>query len=94
MSSPESISLSAFRDALSKYPSIIKTFSKTRKPVLSSRKLEDATWANNAVAKEGSLTLEELDRFRYIDAPSRFSKKAGGKTLELKDVQKLVDWKL
>lgn len=44
--------------------------------------------------KAGSLTLQELDEFRYIDAPSRFSKKAGGKTMELTDVQKLVDWKL
>jgi hypothetical protein len=46
------------------------------------------------VAKPGSLTLEELDKFRYIDAPSRFSKKAGGKTMDLANVQKLVDWKL
>jgi hypothetical protein len=56
--------------------------------------LLDANWVNNVVAKPGSLTLEELDKFRYIDAPSRFSKKAGGKTMDLANVQKLVDWKL
>jgi hypothetical protein len=44
-------------------------------------------------AKPGSNTLEELDKFRYIDAPSRFSK-AGDSPMELADIQKLVDWKL
>jgi hypothetical protein len=38
--------------------------------------------------------LEELDKFRYVDAPSSFSKKTGAKVMELTDVQKLVDWKL
>jgi len=74
MTSVDSISISQFRDALGRYPALLKTFSKPR--------------------TDGGATLEELDRFRYIDAPSRFSKKAGGKTLELADVQKLVDWKL
>ena len=46
-------------------------------------------------AAEGKASLEELDKFRYVDAPSRFSKKVvGGKSMELADVQKLVDWKL
>jgi hypothetical protein len=49
---------------------------------------------DSPIAKPGSSTLEELDQFRYIDAPSRFSKKAGGGHMELADIQKLVDWKL
>jgi hypothetical protein len=92
--SVDDISLATFRDALSKYPSVIESFSKTRKFILSSRVLLEANWVNNVVAKPGSLTLEELDQYRYIDAPSQFSKKAGGKTMNLADVQKLVDWKL
>jgi hypothetical protein len=46
------------------------------------------------IAKPGVLTLEELDKFRYVDAPAQFSKTAGGQTLALVDVQKLVEWKL
>jgi hypothetical protein len=46
------------------------------------------------IAKDGHLTLEQLDQFRYVEAPSQFSKKAGGKTMELDDVRKLVDWKV
>ncbi|RDW72987.1 hypothetical protein BP6252_06894 [Coleophoma cylindrospora] len=42
--------------------------------------------------KPGSLTLEELDYFRYVEAPTAFSIK--GAKLSLKDLQKLVDWKL
>jgi len=45
-------------------------------------------------AKEGAVPLEDLDKFRYIDAPARFSKKGGGRSLELSDLQKLVEWKL
>ena len=44
-------------------------------------------------AKPGSLTLDELDRFRYVEAPARFSKKTG-RTMELVDIQKLVEWKM
>ncbi|KAG0652296.1 hypothetical protein D0Z07_0899 [Hyphodiscus hymeniophilus] len=73
--SASSITLSEFRDALSRYPALIKSISKT--------------------PTEGKATLEELDRFRYIDAPSRFSKKVvGKKEMYLADVQKLTDWKL
>ena len=43
-------------------------------------------WEQNA---GGALT-----DFRYTDAPSRFSKKAGNAHMELADIQKLVDWKL
>lgn len=48
----------------------------------------------NKPAKEGQLSLEQLDKFRYIEAPSQFSKKAGGKSMELADIRKLVDWKI
>jgi len=45
------------------------------------------------IAKEGHLTLEELDSFRYNGAPMAYSKKTG-RVMELKDVQKLVEWKM
>jgi len=47
------------------------------------------------IAAEGKVSLEELDHFRYVDAPSRFSKKVvGRKSIHLVDLQKLVHWKL
>jgi hypothetical protein len=45
-------------------------------------------------AKDGAVPLEDLDKFRYVDAPARFSKKGGARSLELSDLQKLVEWKL
>ncbi|TVY62816.1 hypothetical protein LSUE1_G007572 [Lachnellula suecica] len=67
------ITLSEFRDALKKYPDVLK--------------------AQNPNPKEGAITIEELDEFRYVDAPTRFSKKAGN-AMALDDVKKLLDWKL
>jgi hypothetical protein len=52
------------------------------------------TMTDQLSAKPGVDTLAELDRYRYIDAPSRFSKKTGSSSLGLADLQKLVDWKL
>ena len=47
------------------------------------------------VAAEGKASLEELDHFRYIEAPSHFSKNAvGRKDMDLADVRMLTDWKL
>ncbi|KAM3086521.1 hypothetical protein ACMFMF_000469 [Clarireedia jacksonii] len=43
-------------------------------------------------AKEGVTPLAELDRFRYVEAPQKFKK--GASTLTIKDLEKLVDWKL
>jgi len=74
MVSAKSISIGEFKEALGRYPALIKSLTKS--------------------PKAGVLTLEELDKFRYEEAPGRLSKKAGGKAMELKDVQKLVDWKL
>lgn len=45
-------------------------------------------------AGAGGKTLEDLDKFRYIDAPSRFSKNTGDTPMVLADIQMLVDWKL
>ncbi|KAF4629464.1 hypothetical protein G7Y89_g8682 [Cudoniella acicularis] len=67
------ITTSEFKDALSRYPAVLKTQIKAPKP--------------------GHLPLEELDKFRYVEAPARFSKKTG-RTMTIEDVQKLVDWKL
>jgi len=50
---------------------------------------------NNLIApKEGQPSLEDLDKFRYIDAPSRLSTKTGATQIELPDIQKLVEWKM
>ncbi|KAH8813318.1 hypothetical protein F5884DRAFT_632850, partial [Xylogone sp. PMI_703] len=43
--------------------------------------------------KTGFPTLEELDTFRYVEAPARFSK-GSVEFMEREDVMKLVDWKL
>jgi len=46
-----------------------------------------------SLAKLDATPIEELDKFRYVEAPARFSKKTG-RTLQLADVQKLLEWKL
>jgi hypothetical protein len=46
-----------------------------------------------SIAKEGQLSLEELDSFRYTGAPMAYSSKTG-RTMDSKDLQKLVEWKL
>ncbi|KAH7391239.1 hypothetical protein BKA64DRAFT_710149 [Cadophora sp. MPI-SDFR-AT-0126] len=43
--------------------------------------------------KDASITLEELDKFRYQTAPMSFSK-VTGRTMELSDLEKLVQWKI
>jgi hypothetical protein len=45
------------------------------------------------IAKEGQLSLEELDDFRYNGAPAAYSVKTG-RIMENSDLQKLVEWKL
>ncbi|EHL02250.1 hypothetical protein M7I_1710 [Glarea lozoyensis 74030] len=42
---------------------------------------------------KGETSLEELDQFRYVEAPAQFSKKTG-RLMDLKDIQKLLEWKL
>jgi hypothetical protein len=91
------IGLAEFKDALSRYPALITSFSKPRKFASPWKKFwrhDIDIKAHNSIAKPDSLTLQELDNFRYIDAPSRYSQKAGGKSIELADIKKLVDWKL
>ncbi|RDL33088.1 uncharacterized protein BP5553_08527 [Venustampulla echinocandica] len=67
------ITLSDFKDALSRYPEVLKSITKTPKP--------------------GSIPLAELDEFRYVEAPARFSLKTG-KSMEMEDLIKLIEWKL
>ncbi|KAG4422403.1 hypothetical protein IFR04_004427 [Cadophora malorum] len=43
--------------------------------------------------KDGSITIEELDKYRYQTAPMNFSK-VTGRIMELSDVEKLVQWKI
>lgn len=87
-----SISISDFKDALSRYPTVLKAQHANRKSLILSchspkKKLTQLS------AKPDSTPIEELDKFRYVDAPVRFSKKTGN-TMTLEDVQKLVEWKL
>ena len=49
--------------------------------------------ADERVENNGT-QLEDLDRFRYVDAPARFSVRGGNRQMELEDVKKLMDWKL
>ncbi|KAF7902465.1 hypothetical protein EAF00_002368 [Botryotinia globosa] len=42
--------------------------------------------------KDGVTPLQELDRFRYVEAPAKF--KDGSNTFSIEDITKLVDWKL
>ncbi|KAF8860105.1 hypothetical protein BDZ45DRAFT_567692, partial [Acephala macrosclerotiorum] len=43
--------------------------------------------------KQGDVSLEELDKFRYQYAPMNFSKNTG-RNLELADLEKLAEWKV
>jgi hypothetical protein len=91
-----SITQSEFEDALSRYPSLLKALSKPRRyrPFIQYILCNFATtFLTGKTAKEGSLTLEQLDQFRYQQAPMNFSKNTG-RTMTLSDVQKLVDWKM
>lgn len=45
------------------------------------------------IAKPSDLTLEQLDQYRYIDAPAEFSKQTGN-VLKAEHIQKLTTWKL
>ena len=42
----------------------------------------------------GKSSMEELDNYRYVEAPAKFSKAAGATHIEIADLQKLMDWKL
>ena len=44
-------------------------------------------------AKDGQQTLEQLDRYRYEEAPAEFAH-AGGPQMQLDQVKTLVEWKL
>ncbi|TAQ86385.1 hypothetical protein B7494_g5301 [Chlorociboria aeruginascens] len=74
MATPQTISNAEFKEALGRYPALIKKLEKAPKPDVP--------------------TLEELDKYRYVDGPAHFSKKSGAVAFGLEEVQKLVDWKL
>ena len=44
-------------------------------------------------AKDGQPTLEQLDRYRYEEAPAEFGPR-GGPQMQLDQVKTLVEWKL
>ncbi|KAK1595722.1 uncharacterized protein LY79DRAFT_667702 [Colletotrichum navitas] len=45
-------------------------------------------------AKAGQKTLQELDQFRFVDAPALFSQDEPKRAMNHDDVECLVDWKL
>ncbi|PSR83408.1 hypothetical protein BD289DRAFT_483335 [Coniella lustricola] len=45
-------------------------------------------------AKSGQKTLAELDRYRYLDAPSLFSSAPRRQAMQLEHIKTLVEWKL
>ena len=49
--------------------------------------------ANTHFAGGSQSSLQDLDYFRYVEAPAQFSK-ATGRSMDLDDVLKLLEWKL
>ncbi|CAG8983035.1 hypothetical protein HYALB_00010162 [Hymenoscyphus albidus] len=49
--------------------------------------------AKSRAPKEGAPSIQELDKFRYIEAPSRLSKNSK-RVMTITDINKLVQWKL
>ena len=90
------IDAKAFKDALERYPALIKSIAKPRKysSVHNSTVCDFLeSLLTRLTAKEGQLSLEELDSFRYNGAPAAYSSKTS-RTMDSKDLQKLVEWKL
>jgi hypothetical protein len=50
--------------------------------------------ADDPAAKPGQKTLKELDRYRYVEAPALFAPTSSRRSMQLGDVQALVEWKL
>jgi hypothetical protein len=50
--------------------------------------------ADDSTAKPGKKTLQELDRYRYVEAPALFAPTSSRPAMQLGDVQTLVEWKL
>lgn len=89
------ITAKEFKDAVDRYPAVLEGLSKPRMylPVTHRVLCHFKKPLTRSIAKEGHLTLEELDSFRYNGAPMAYSKKTG-RTIESKDIQKLVEWKM
>jgi hypothetical protein len=90
------ITAKEFKDAVDRYPALLKGLSKPGVYISFNRRVVwdiSKSLLTRLTAKEGHLTLEELDSFRYNGAPMAYSKKTG-RVMELKDVQKLVEWKM
>lgn len=87
-----SITISDFKDALSRYPAVLKAKNANGMPLNYQTKVLDLE-LDAFIAKPDATPIEELDKFRYIEAPARFSKNTGA-TMKLEDIQKLLQWKL
>ena len=90
------IDAKSFKDALERYPALLKSISKPRMCPFSLDCINFETTEpllTRFIAKEGQLSLEELDDFRYNGAPAAYSVKTG-RIMENSDLQKLVEWKL
>lgn len=93
MASAGSITDVEFRNALSRYPALIKKFSDNGKRPEHSRIESKIKNTNVSVETPTNPDLLQLDHFRYTDAPAAFSKQTG-RTMKLEDVKMLVAWKL
>ena len=90
------IDAKGFKDAVERYPALIKSIAKPREYSSIGISLVcdfSESLLTRLIAKEGQLSLEELDSFRYNGAPAAYSSKTG-RTMDSKDLQKLVEWKL
>lgn len=97
--SPEHITLQEFRDALARYDQLIEAVSASKAGKNNSSALlgSDSTPtadADNSAAKPGHKTLQELDQYRYVEAPALFAPTSSRRAMQLGDVQTLVEWKL
>ena len=87
-----SITISDFKDALSRYPVVLKA--RNANGMISNLQAKVCDLESDAfIARPDAIPIEELDRYRYVEAPARFSKNTGA-TMKLEDVQKLLQWKL
>ncbi|GKT74468.1 DUF1479 domain protein [Colletotrichum tofieldiae] len=83
--SSDKVTSEEFQKLLAKYEHLIES--------ISSSKGEYLTPLPH-VAKAGQKTLQELDHFRFVEAPALFSQENPKRAMDHDDVKLLVDWKL
>ncbi|RDA87013.1 hypothetical protein CP532_3229 [Ophiocordyceps camponoti-leonardi (nom. inval.)] len=86
----ETITRPDFNALLAQYPTLLEATSKA-KAGTPSRRADDNKDNDN---DEKNKSLAELDRYRYVTAPSIFGPESRERGMDLEDVKRLVEWKL